>query len=400
MKVPPRLQFFAIVQPSAVGESLEDQAKQIVVFYPPADLQTQVKEVGVLLAMRQFAKSLELDASTIKTKKSVAVIKSWKDYLIVAKWRYGAHVVQQNGKKYADYLEHELDAGQLLMLLDNQTRRYEMLYPSVAELESFWINYISTSSLLKPNAIQWAPFSQQVQQQLVQDCIAMEHFGRVILLYRDRLVYCGVAFDAAMQLVDYIIDPATGLIDDGWINQVKGKGESVINTSGETQLFSGVLIGPQRLVTSKLRPINLDREYGLVVYQYRTDWTVCLLLDTLEIEGEFLTRFVDQFQQLVHRLPTELTRSEKRFDTSPMYHYMTVDQLTLVTKQETNVQWSKDIWLKLWSLMSLEVVEHVSRITDTLWAILIQQRHRRLCLLLQTPNLDLSTIQGLFFDLR
>lgn len=135
------------------------------------------------------------------------------------------------------------------------------------------------------NSIKYATLPSRVATRLAVLCVQIEAEipYRVCLLYKDALVWTALStFEETYQVYDYLVDPDIGKHDDGFVNQVKPKGEALISNhadassesfikkifrqSNKKSKFSGVLIGG----TDKLKMVCIGvfaERHSLVVYQ-------------------------------------------------------------------------------------------------------------------------------------
>ncbi|KAH9277148.1 hypothetical protein BASA83_000007 [Batrachochytrium salamandrivorans] len=359
--VPPSLISFVVFDTnSPLSEGILDAAKQICYFYPPNQtLNTQLKQVGLLQALVSFTQTFPVSTpcEVIRTRKSKSALRQVeKGYWIFVKVRLGARViVQRDGKKLAEYLDRDLQDDILHHLISRSYARFqffltriiftftgfnaddvqelsllargELKSPSafLDTVDSFFstivdgISDIGSMDLLTSlNGIHRLPLEKSLYLFIATLILELEssfkYISKSCLFYRHHLLWSGIKSTADMHtFYDYITDPETGKIHDGLVNQVKRKGEALIDSrptnlasssfsiskpnlssffgvgNSTNHSFSGFLIGPDDIYNSSnhvaIKQVffkDISEKLALIVYQFQDDITYAVFVDILQ----------------------------------------------------------------------------------------------------------------------
>ncbi|KAJ3299182.1 vacuolar fusion protein ccz1 [Borealophlyctis nickersoniae] len=227
-------------------------------------------------------------------------------YWMLLKVKLGTQIrIGKDGKKIVEYLEHGLHDTALRKVLSRSYEVFKLFYKGfthVAQtrspqflnqiLDEFYTSYLSNLDLTSLDLV--------------------EAINGIHFLSLDKSTYLSVTSFIrdlesrfSLGLYDYLTDPETGKLEDGVVNQVKGKGEAVISSrptdlrsqrsvSGgfsasslfaplrkEPAKFSGFLVGPSGTGTGNPKKLYVGRdatEHEVLVYQFQDDCSLIMFM--------------------------------------------------------------------------------------------------------------------------
>jgi hypothetical protein len=346
IRVHPVLQLFAIIDPSIEpkSESTDEVKKQILYYYPYHSVEQQVKTVGLLLGLTQFTNSFQSQIEIIKTSKTKTIIRKSKDRLFVLKLRLGVDLIETGGKKYANY--QDIKDSILKEFMESIFERIELLSQPLDDLSVLDYLKLELSMLTTLPGVIFSPFDDKTHRKIISVVSKLQtkipQF-ETCLFYKNSLSWTSFEdFNDILALYRYITDSASGKFYDGFINQVKPKGQSIVSqrlfstaTNSSSHSFTGFLIGPtpQELKNAtEIKPkcISLsNHKRWLIVYQYQDLLTLCMVSHE---KSTFLTQPV--WYQYLQNTILDLFRDVEIQETKPLtsYNYVTFNRMTLRLK--------------------------------------------------------------------
>ncbi|KAH6563774.1 hypothetical protein BASA61_002813 [Batrachochytrium salamandrivorans] len=471
--VPPSLISFVVFDTnSPLSEGILDAAKQICYFYPPNQtLNTQLKQVGLLQALVSFTQTFPVSTpcEVIRTRKSKSALRQVeKGYWIFVKVRLGARViVQRDGKKLAEYLDRDLQDDILHHLISRSYARFQMMFKSFHYLrevsskspsafldtvDSFFstivdgISDIGSMDLLTSlNGIHRLPLEKSLYLFIATLILELEssfkYISKSCLFYRHHLLWSGIKSTADMHtFYDYITDPETGKIHDGLVNQVKRKGEALIDSrptnlassslsiskpnlssffgvgSSTNHSFSGFLIGPDDIYSSSnhvaIKQVffkDISEKLALIVYQFQDDITYAVFVDILQPANvqalmdkhtyvQLKTHLDAVFVPLLQRVSTAYQNYVKKIIETPEQTYkfisynlvnMAIKSSMDITKAVSNLSELTTALNQLNSDLSrpcLDLREAYVKISKDAWIVGISHNDARIFLFLTCPD--------------
>ncbi|KAJ3038343.1 vacuolar fusion protein ccz1 [Rhizophlyctis rosea] len=242
--------------------------------------------------------------------------------------------MNREGKKTLEYLEHNLHDSALRAVLVRAYEQYQLFHKSFSHtlkatsslhlretLDHFFTTFIST--LLIPtldiitslSGIHHLNLTQLTYLSLIsfiRDLSSrLPPYAKTLFLYKHYLAHHDLpSLDTLRPVYEYITNPETGKVDDGIVNQVKGKGEAVVGTRPmslrpgkvgggggiggglgslfglrrESGKFSGFLVGPVGGEVPEPKVVYLGEEgweHYVLVYQYQEDNTLLIFIPTV-----------------------------------------------------------------------------------------------------------------------
>ncbi|XJO71434.1 hypothetical protein BDV3_000950 [Batrachochytrium dendrobatidis] len=479
--VPPVLTSFVIFDSAKpFCEDAAGAAQQICFFYPPnTPLNAQLKQVGLLQAMASFTLTFPVSTpcEVICTRKTKSLMLQMEDrYWIYVKMRLGTRItVEANGRKLAEYLDNELPNNVLYSILSRSYARFKMFFKSFSHvsktytdspalfkdvIDSFFSTYINSVSkigsldiLSSLNGIHRLPLKKSLYLSIITAISEMESsfdfISKTCLFYGHHLLWSGLANTADTHtFYDYITDPETGKIYDGLVNQIKRKGEAIIDskpivlashttaisnstfnpffraTQSMQRAFSGFLVGPEHPYTSSI-PIDIKKVYldedlkpfGLIVYQFQDDITFAIFVDLSDpvkaralLDPAIYTQLKSRFDQismpLLEKLVSAYQDYTKNITESPEYSFkfITFNSLTLAVKLSINTtkllsitsnlavaigQLNEDLASSKMGLNEIQM-----KVSKDTWIVATTHYGTRIFLVITYPDAKLDLISG------
>ena len=204
---------------------------------------------------------------------------------------------------------------------------------------------------------------------------------KLLVYHLDCVIYSDLELESQSALNDYICDSSTAIIDDFVINQIKNKGESVIQTTIGHGNFSGYLVGPNyagRDLNYNAKTIILENKpLELILYQFKSQITIAI------IAPKSASR---EYKILEHKLEyccaaLLMTLSKSKDAQKPKiskYKYLDYDLINkkLVTSPFFNDQKSKEFVYNIETRFRFGVRQVWSKFNDS-WRVGLRNGHRK-----------------------
>jgi hypothetical protein len=343
---PPSLQLFAIVDPTIPlrSEDAKEMKKQILYYYPYHSLEQQTKQVGLYIGLSQFTLLFDSQIHIIKSLKSKVIIRKHNDHLIICKIRLPVDVLQQGTKKYANY--HDIKDSILSDFMEQMYQRFLLLDQPLDDLSVVdYYTHIHLGLLNVIPAMFAAPFDDKVHRSIVSIVTRLQTqipMFQLCVFYKNSLAWTSLEdVQNTLYLYQYITNRETGKFYDGFINQVKPKGQPVVTQrlfqpSRNELCYSGFLVGPTLQELRSQHPIipkciSLGGlKHCLIVYQLQEVFTLCFV--TTEVGSTFLTQSV--WYQYLQNTILDSFKNTEIYESRPLtsYTYVTFNRMTLKLK--------------------------------------------------------------------